>query len=75
LIALILVLQVSLCIVLGVLSSVIYTTSKGKAIKEYFEINTNLTLKGFLMFITYFILLNTLVPITLMVSLEIVKAI
>jgi phospholipid-translocating ATPase len=67
----ILILQMIICFVLAILSIQIL---HGDNLK--FEIEMKITsthVQGLLNFLIFFILLNTLVPISLMVSLEVVK--
>lgn len=48
---------------------------EGSPTKSYLELGIDSALKGFLSFWTYLLLLNTLIPISLIVTLELVKAI
>ncbi len=73
LLLIILVLQISLCIVTAVLNKVYYEISAKYAYYvEDFQSGDVLAVKSFF---SYFLLLNTMIPISLIVSLEIVKII
>ena len=75
LIILILLIQITLCLILSVLSIEILKTDENTELRKFLS-STNLTsTQGFVNFLTFFILLNTMIPISLMVSLEIVKQI
>lgn len=63
-------LQLSMCTIPAVLGA--FSTKLWKK-HEYFETEYSSATNGFLLFFTYFLLLNTMLPISLIVSLEIAK--
>ncbi len=69
----ILILQINFCIVAAILNRVYY--EKYVQFALYLENKRNGDLLALLSFFTYFLLLNTMIPISLIVSLEIVKII
>jgi hypothetical protein len=65
--------QIILCIILAIVGSFWYRDASGDAYYLPFEYNVGVN--GIISFFSYFLLLNTLLPISLIVSLEIVKVI
>ena len=72
-IILILVIQTILCMVVSILSVHRYDSKSGKELLKFLNKKHPGTEQGVINFFAYFLLLNTMVPISLMVSLEIVK--
>ena len=75
LIILILILQLILCIILSILNSIWYNNNKSKT-KNYLELKEwvkNRFLSGFISFWTFLISLNTMIPISLIVTIEFIK--
>lgn len=68
----IIIMQLSLCILPAVLGA--YKTSEWRA-HPYIDFTTSSFFNGFLLFFTYFLLMNTMLPISLIISLEIAKMI
>lgn len=75
LIILILLIQITLCLILSVLSIEILKTDENTNLRKFLSSTSLTSTQGFVNFLTFFILLNTMIPISLMVSLEIVKQI
>lgn len=72
LILFILIFQLLCCIVSAVGNTIWVATNNDKVV-EYLSTFDSPVLSGFLMFFTYFLLNNTMIPISLIVSLEMVK--
>lgn len=64
-------LQLSICLVLSLLTLNWYKT-KGED-KDYIDLDESLTMLWVKSFFRYFLLLNTLIPISLVVTIEVVK--
>lgn len=62
-----------LCLILGILNAAYYSTSDVKRYTYDYIDKYSPALSGFLNIFTYFLLLNTMVPISLVVSLELIK--
>ena len=68
------ILQIILSIFCSIMNKVSYVKHK-KFYKIFIKYTKNSSLESFISFFTYFLLLNTLIPISLIVTLEIVKVI
>ena len=68
------ILQIILCIFCSIMNKVSYVKHK-KFYKLFIKYSNKSSLESFLSFFTYILLLNTLIPISLIVTLEIVKVI
>ena len=68
------ILQIILCIFCSIMNKVSYIRHK-KFYKIFIKYTKNSSLESFISFFTYILLLNTLIPISLIVTLEIVKVI
>ena len=66
--------QVILCLFCAIMNRVSYIKHK-KFYKLFIKYSNNASLESFISFFTFILLLNTLIPISLIVSLEIVKVI
>ena len=64
--------QLVLCIIAGILCTIWFSTNKD-AYSQYFSAPNNPVLEGFLLFLTMIVLTGTMIPISLIVSLEMVK--
>lgn len=72
-IAIILCLQISLCIILSVLNSFFYDDNENLFYLELKDFAQTKVLSAFYSFWTFLLLLNTMIPVSLIVTLEIVK--
>lgn len=71
---LILCLQVLLCVIIGICDGAFLNNNNNDANKFFFVYSKyNSAFDGFLIFCTYMVLLNTMIPISLVVSIEVVK--
>jgi magnesium-transporting ATPase (P-type) len=72
--AIILGLQILICLFAGIAYSIFRNDNELTPPKDYIDWpDFSIHLDGFLIFLTYFVLLNTMIPISLIVSMEIVK--
>lgn len=68
----ILLLQFILCLIIAILCGVFISNNRSS--DDYIDFGSNSTgLDSFLIFCSYFVLINTMIPISLIVSIEIVK--
>lgn len=68
----ILILQLVLCLIIGILDGAFVSNNRDSAYYISFG-DSSSALDGLLMFCSYFVLINTMIPISLIVSIEIVK--
>lgn len=65
--------QMIFCFIIGLINAIFFSTDKGKRY-TYADVSWhNSVVEGIIQFFSYFLLLNTMVPISLIVSLEIIK--
>ncbi len=63
--------QLILCLIIAILSSFFYNNNR--ATHDYIIWDENQAIAGTTSFFAYFVLINTMIPISLIVSIEIVK--
>lgn len=69
----IVVVQICLCIIIAIIGTFWYKDKSDEAL--YLPFSFNVGSYGFIDFFSYFLLLNTMLPISLIVTLEVVKVI
>lgn len=65
--------QLSLCVIISTFAAVFYNQKWGKLIWENYHITESLVEIFFQKFASYFLLFTTIIPISLIISLEVVK--